>query len=121
MNTYFWALIGGVILWTSLSMIPFIDFLSILIKIFPANAPSDIKAHENLVNSGSYKRHKSKWKKIFILVPVVYAASYCVIAVLFKSSLSAFYAACIVSGLYFGIASNIEYKQRKLLISKSQK
>lgn len=120
MDSFAFVLVFGVILGVIVSMIPFADFLSILSKIFPANTPSDIKEYESFVNSNSYQRHKSKWKKVYILVSIVYAIVYCVIAILFDNILLGFYIALIASAIYFGIASNIEYKQRKLLISKNK-
>jgi len=121
MDTFVLVLILGIVLGIIVSILPFVDFLSVLIKIFPANVPSDLEEHKNFVSSNSYQIHKSKWKKIFILVSIVYSIVYCVITILFDNILLGFYGALVVSVVYFGITSNIEYKQRKLLISKIRK
>lgn len=119
--TFVLVLILGIILGIIVSILPFVDFLSVLLKIFPANVPSDFEEHKDFVSSNSYQKHKSKWKKIFILVSVVYSIVYCAIVILFDSILFGFYGALVVSVVYLGITSNIEHKHRKLLISNIRK
>lgn len=119
--TFLLVLIFGIILGIIVSILPFVDFLSILLKIFPVNVPSEFEEYRNFVNSNSYLTHKRKWKKIFILVSVVYSIIYCVIVILFDSILFGFYSALVGSAVYFGVTSNIEHKHRKLLISNIRK
>ncbi|MBQ8793354.1 MAG: hypothetical protein IJZ63_01250 [Clostridia bacterium] len=115
---FVFVLILGISLGIIVSILSFVDLLSMLSIIFPDNMPSDFKEHKDFVSSKSYQIHKRRWKKTFIWVSVVYAVVYCVIAMLFDSILIGFYSAIVVSAFYLGIASNIEHKHRKLLICK---
>ena len=115
------VLILGIILGIIVSILPFVDFLSVLFKIFPVNMPFDFEEYKDFVSSNSYQKHKSKWKKIFSVVSVIYSIVYCAIVVLFDSILFGFYGAVVVSVVYLGITSNIEHKQRKLLITTNRK
>ena len=121
MDSYTFALvlILGIILGVIISILPFVDFLSVLLKIFPSLVPSDFKEYKEFVSSKDYKIHKRKWTKIFFLVAIIYSVFYCVIAILFDSVLLGFYCALVVSAIYFGIAGSIEYKQRKLIFNKN--
>lgn len=121
MDTFVLVLILGIVLGIIVSILPFVDFLSVLVKIFPVNVPFDFEEHKNFVSSNGYRAHKAKWKKIFVLVSVVYSTVYCAIAILFDNILLGFYCALVVSVVYFGITSNIEYERRKILISKTRK
>ncbi|MBR6503220.1 MAG: hypothetical protein IKT42_07250 [Clostridia bacterium] len=112
------VLILGISMHIMVSMLSFIDFLSIVSKIFPNKVSSDFKEHKNFISSNLYKIHKRKWRKIFFWSAVVYAAIYSGVTILFDSILVGFYSAIIVSALCFGILSNIEYKQRKTMIFK---
>ena len=118
MTTFVFVLIIGVVLGIIVSTLPFVDFLSMLSKLFPNKMPSDYKEYKNFVSSKSYQIHKRRWKKIFSWVSVIYAVVYCVITILFESILIGFYSAIVVSAFYVGIASNIECRQRKILIAK---
>lgn len=68
---------------------------------------------KKLMNSSQFKTHKKKWKKIYFLLLFVYIISYTLIALSAKNGAWAFLVAYIISFSYFGIAGNIETKQRK--------
>ena len=64
-------------------------------------------------NSSQFKTHRRKWIRIYLLLVVIYVIDYIAIAVFTKSSSGAFLIAFLLSIFNFGLANDIEGRQRR--------
>lgn len=106
-------LILGITICIALAYIFFVDFLKLLLKFPFLNEPKGYNDYKKLRESDKYKHHKKKWRRIFILLSIVYATSYIIISIVFQNILFGFFAAVIALTISYGIASGKESKERK--------
>jgi hypothetical protein len=95
--------------------VSFIDFLNILLKILPLKNPKGYDEYKALIDSEKYKKHKNKWRKIYLLNSLIYVVVFTLILVITQSALLSFLAGILATIIGFGVFGNFENKQKQII------
>ena len=114
-TTYISLLILGILWCVSVSYVSFIDFLNILLKILPLKNPKGYDEYKALIDSEKYKKHKNKWRKIYLLNSLIYVVVFTLILVITQSALLSFLAGILATIIGFGVFGNFENKQKQII------
>lgn len=99
--------------WSSL-----VNLERILMKYYPKNGIAGENRAVYLMKNESYVQHKKRWRKIYISLIPVYVISYILIAITMDNLLIAFLGGLTVLFVCYGIMSNKELVDRKMLIKE---
>ena len=89
----------------------FIDYIGILSKIVPKRRPRGIEKEEKLQKSPLYKKHKRKWRALYSLNSLVYAAVFTAAAFIIRNMLISFWLGLIAIAISWYKIEKIEKKQ----------
>lgn len=108
------VMILGVLAYLVVIWANFADFVGILFKILPLKkVPRGYDEMKKVRNNIQFKEHKKRWIRIYLLLIIVYIICYFIVSIYIESYIIGFYAAFILLAICYGIANNIETKQRK--------
>lgn len=119
-SVFLFILIFGEIICVLSALLPFVDYVSILVKISKTHMPKGYDKHKKLMQSIEYQTHKKKWIKTYLLLSIVFIISYLVLYFLFNNVSLSLYSALILYAITYGIANNLEARQRKTLENKNK-
>ncbi len=108
-DIYIFGLIIGIMLF---SLIPFFHMSWKLSTIYLDTA---YKEKKKLKEPKAYRAHKRKWRLIFLMIPLIYAGVYTLLAFITQNQLLAFLVGIIVTLICANIFGIKERKDRKVL------
>lgn len=118
---FFAGLLGGMLLCICIACLSFVDYVGLLLRIFPLRKPRDYGKHQALMKSAPYKKHKRKWRRLFCCNALVYAVIYVVAACITRQTLCGFLLGLFGAVIGIGIMGNAEVKQKRKLEQQIQK
>lgn len=110
-------LLIGIFICILASIIPFIDCVSIIFS-FTKLKPKDYDNYLSRINSLQYKEHKKKWRRIYLVLSLIFVVLYFLIWMFLQNILKSFYGAIICYSIIYGIVNNSEYKTRRRIEAK---
>lgn len=115
------SLLLGILLTFVLNWIYFFDWTNLigkLVKVFaPQKEIKEIEKNLQLRESETYRVHIKKWKKKFLLSPLLFALVFLLTAVIFDNLLVSYFSSLITVGIVvYGFLVNKEMKEKKKII-----
>lgn len=107
----------GVLLHFGINWVYFFDCNKLIGKLLRLMAPNkvfkEIEDERILREKKEFKAHQRKWKIRFLIVPVIYAVSYLVFALVTHQIILAFFFGVIVALVAYEILGRKETRERK--------
>lgn len=116
-NDITFGLILGVLMCLGLNWIYFADWMGFLRTLahlmYPKKVIKEFEDERNLRQTKDFKAHQRKWKMRFLIVPVIYAVSYLVFALVTHQIILAFFFGVIVALVSYEKLGHKEKKERE--------
>ena len=114
-ESFLFALFTGIFLIIVIAHVYFIDYIGILLKIFPKRRPRGIEKEEKLQKSPLYKKHKRKWRALYSLNSLVYTAVFTAAAFIIRNMLISFFLGFIAIAISWYKMFKLEQNQLHLI------
>lgn len=118
---FFAGLLGGMLLCICIACLSFVDYVGLLLRIFPLQKPRDYGKYQSLIKSEPYKKHKQKWQRLFACNALVYAVIYAAAAWITRQPLCGFLLGLFGAAIAIGVMGNVEVKQKRKLEQQLKK